>query len=869
MMKKALAWMKKYKIELLLLLLVTIICSIFLLYYGTFGTDVDWLNQHSVFPDYFRRRFYQTGQLFPSLALQLGGGENIYRGSYYGLYSPVYLLSYLLPFVKMSDYVIGVSMLNIAVSVVLMYRWLMSVDLGQKLSTWGACVYLFATPILYHSYVHCMFVSYMPFLILGLFGVKRHLEQRKSGLLIISTFLMIMTSFYFSIGGMLVLCLYAVYYYVGMQKNRIDWKALFAAGLRFAGCLVAAILMSGVLLIPTVFALQGRGSAVETQWSLSKLFIPDISLKRFVYNPNGLGLSSLFFVALFSGIFSKKIQNRVLNIGLGLILFIPVFGYLLNGGLYGKNKVFIPFIPVVIYAMLLYLREEVRLQEHHMTEVLPYIATVVLVVYVVLKKYEPAEIPEADERYILLESVALLVGFLVYYFVRKPWILVVPTLLFMMIFSVIFHLSNDKITDGEFVAEVTDRNLDRIMEQIAETDDDWYRTEQLGNGKENAANLNRIHGDRQFITSNYTSAYDKRYLDFRTKIFDLEMPFRNAVMESASRNPVFQNMMGVRYVISKHTISGWEKVGTEGEYGVYKNPYAAPIIYGTNWYLDEADYEMLAFPFNQIAFLNYAVVTNTEGCTSMGGKELEQGWKKQLTKEAFALPGMIIGGKVIKSIPSGYEIDLEEDTTVKIPLKEEASEETVYFLRFFVNNLNRTDDMKITLEGAANKVSDIRHEYYNKNTVFTYAVFAREGEKFLEITLGKGHYQILSAQAYSGKMSEIMAKELYQDPFQVDWNGTKGDYIEGTIRAGQDEKVVTSIPFDESFRVFVDGSPVETEIVNKTFLGFDIAKGEHQITIQYKAKGLNAGMIASVVGILILTIVFFLERRYYNEVRNT
>lgn len=855
-MKKIKIWTKKHKIELLLLLLVAVICSIFLLYYGTFGTDVDWLNQHSVFPDYFRRRFYQTGQFFPSLALQLGGGENIYRNSYYGLYSPVYLLSYLLPFVKMSDYVIGVSMLNIAVSVILMYRWLMSVDLGQKLSTWGACVYLFATPVLYHSYVHCMFVSYMPFLILGLFGVKRHLEQKKSGLMIISTFLMIMTSFYFSIGGMLGLCLYAVHYYVGMQKDQIDWKALFVAGMRFAGCLLIAVIMSGVLLVPTAFALQGRGDAVETGWSLSRLFVPDISLKRFVYNPNGLGLSSLFFVALFSGIFSKKIQNRVLNIELGMVLFIPLFGYLLNGGLYEKNKVFIPFIPIVIYAMLVYLRNEVRLPEHHITEVIPYIAGVVLVAYVVLKKYKPEEIFKADERYILLESVALLAGFLIYYFVRKPWILVVPTLLFMITFSVIFHLSNGLITEGDFVAEVTDRNLSNIMQQITELDGDWYRIEQLGNGKENAANLNRIHGDRQFITSNYTSAYDKRYLDFRTKIFDLEMPFRNAVMESASRNPVFQNMMGIRYVISKDEITGWEKVNTEGEYGVYKNPYAAPIIYGTNRCLGETQYDTLAFPLNQIAFLNYAITDDMPECIRENGEIPELDWEEKLTKESVVIKKETMGGADLKKVTGGYEINTEEDRTIRILLKEKASEDTVYFLRFFVNNLNRTEDMKITLERSANKISDIRHVYYNKNTVFTYAVFVKEGEKAASLTLGKGHYQILSFSAYSARMNELINKDLYQDVFHVDWDGTKGDFIKGSISARRDEKVITSIPYDENFEVLVDGKPVNTQIVNKTFLGFDLMEGDHQITIHYQAKGLIIGMIASLMGILIFILLF-------------
>ena len=66
-----------------------------------YGSNIDWGGQHYAIPDYFRKLFYETGDLFPSFAPNLGAGENMYYFSYYGLYSPVILISYLLPFVKM------------------------------------------------------------------------------------------------------------------------------------------------------------------------------------------------------------------------------------------------------------------------------------------------------------------------------------------------------------------------------------------------------------------------------------------------------------------------------------------------------------------------------------------------------------------------------------------------------------------------------------------------------------------------------------------------------------------------------------------------------------------------------------------------
>jgi len=859
------AAIRKYKTEILLVLMVALICTIFLLYYGTFGASMDWLSQHTAFPDYFRRRFYETGQLFPSLALQLGAGENIYRDSYYGLYSPVYLLSYALPFVEMSDYIIAVSMLNIAACAVLLYRFFLSVGMSEKLSVWGACIYVFATPVIYHAYVHCMFVNYMPFLILGLFGVQRHFIEKKSGLLIVSTFLMVMTSFYFSIGGMLVLTIYAVHYYILFEKEQITWKGFLAAGFKYAGCILLSVWMSAVLLLPTAHVLSGRGGDAGKKWTLLKLLIPKVSLKRFVYAENGLGLTCLVFVALLAGMFSKKLSNRVLSITLTVIFFVPVFGVLLNGGLYAKNKVFIPFIPLVIYGMLVYLREEVHKKEHHLIEFLPYAGTVLLVICSLAVRYGMKGIWNGREQMVLLECIALFFLFVAYYILQKPWILVVPTLLFMLSYSVLFHLSNGMIADEALVSEVTNRQLDQMVESVTMADTDWYRMDQLGNGKENEATLNRIHGNRQFITSNYTSTYDEGYMEFRTRIFDLEMPFRNAVMESASRNPVFQTMMGVRYVIATQEMNGLQMVQQAGDYTVYENPYAAPIIYGTNRYLDESVYDKLAFPYNQVAFTNYAVIENAPQSAFENKWDFEQKWRIRLKDEPLQIRDAVKNApadkNIVKKTRNGYTVSAKEDVKLRIPLRKKAKADTIYFLRFLVKNLKPTDDMKITVEGAANKISDIRHEYYNGNTVFSYAVYVKEGSRFVNVTLGKGRYRIENPIAYSGRMSKMRNVDLYRDAFLVDWEQTKGDVIAGSIEASNDEKMITSIPYDEGFQIFVDGKQVEKERVNKTFLGCSLLRGKHQLRIEYQAPGLYVGMIGSITGMIFCIFILYREHR--------
>ena len=72
---------------------------------NVFGSNTDWINQHTVIPEYFRTLFYETGKILPNFSLNYGAGQNIYNLSYYGFLSPIILLSYLFPFISMVNYI--------------------------------------------------------------------------------------------------------------------------------------------------------------------------------------------------------------------------------------------------------------------------------------------------------------------------------------------------------------------------------------------------------------------------------------------------------------------------------------------------------------------------------------------------------------------------------------------------------------------------------------------------------------------------------------------------------------------------------------------------------------------------------------------
>ena len=219
-----------------------------------FGANVDWISQHSVLPEYFRQQFYATGNLFPEFAANIGGGQNIYNFSYYGLYSPLILPSYFLPFVKMSDYIMAVSIFCLVADLLLFYKWLR----GNEISKGNACLtsvlFLLAGPMIFHSYNQVMFVDYMPFLILGLLGVDRYFKGKKCGLFM-----------------------------------------------------------------------------------------------HVLYQPYGIGLTTLVITVLLTGLTYCTWREKYIHIACILVMTIPLFLYVLNGGLYLRGKVLIPMLPLLCY----------------------------------------------------------------------------------------------------------------------------------------------------------------------------------------------------------------------------------------------------------------------------------------------------------------------------------------------------------------------------------------------------------------------------------------------------------------------------------------------------------------------------------------
>lgn len=848
---------------LFLALLTLCACWLFAGRHGIFGAKVDWISQHSVLPEYFRQQFYETGELFPEFAANLGGGQNIYNFSYYGLFSPVILFSYLLPSVNMGTYLMAAGIAELILSIWLFYYWLGTRGFSKEIQFWSSVIFLLAGPMVYQSCHQIMFINYMPFLCLALVGVDRHLEQRKSGLYIIGVLLMILSSFYFSIGGILVLALYGLSRYLNLHSQKFQIGSFLKESFRFLLPTATAIFISGILLFPTALALLGKRQGASAT-DIFTLFMPQIQTESFLYNGYSVGLPSLILTVIIAGFAYRKWQDRILTYSCALAFLLPLFPWILNGGLYARSKSLIPFLPLLCYMIAVYMDKQKKGEISFFHAATAHLLTLLLLCYCHFFKGQMAH-RTMEWPFILADAALMTLLFLAFWKSRRMVLMLASPALCLLLFG--WASGNYwELVDPQSYGEITDKDIGKLISQTLDEEPQLCRLEQRGPEGEKGADLNRIWDHRQWVSSIYSSSFHADYRKFWKTEFQAEEPFRNGLMQASSNDPLYQKLMGIKYIV-KNTkdegCPGYEPCGTKGNWTVYKNENAAPIAYATDRVISEQAYHSLPFPYNQIAFMKYAVVKNAP--------ETDQQWKSEI--KAWANPAKLKLPQISASKAnaayapdSSYRIQTKEDINAVGQIQDSVnSQNTLFYLQFHVKNNRPNQDVSIWVNGARNRLSARSHIYYNENTAFTYVTELEEGASGVEIVFGKGDYEIADVKCFLGdrrvlKEESNQSHALYQAKFQVDKTWTRGNVIHGKIKTQKKSWFITSIPYDSHFEVYVNGERTKNEKVNTAFLGFPVQKGENHVNIVYHAPGAKAGKALTFVGILLFGILLYAQK---------
>lgn len=828
-----------------------------------YGSQLDWENQHWVLPEYFRNRFYETGQLFPSFAAELGGGQNIYYFAYYGLYSPFLLLSYLLPFIDMRAYIIGINIIAVFAGMWLFYIWV-RMKYSHKVTFFITLLFLTGAPVIFHSHRHIMFVDYIPFLIMLLISIKSYMEGKgKLWHITVISFLLVTTSFYFSVGSFMVSGIYAIMLYIEKADGkavREHIRAAVYAVMPVVAAVAAAVLMAGILLVPTLLALMGGRQETSGGFDVSML-VPSLKGEFLLYGPYSMGLTAISVYGAIWTFFDKRKgsgANRFFAVILGVLGICPIFVYLLNGGLYLDGKVLIPFLMPALYATAPFVealftlgsrggdKENLKNEESSLKKTVVIGTAICIILFIIgLDKYERlAHIAEVIPLFICL---------CIYMKNKKPKTVLMPFGAIAVLVCIILNCTDSLVERDE--NRSNDRSSAKEMaDNIIEQEESVYRfTSNWGRW----ANPNMVltKGYRQ--VSVYSSSVNTNFKDFYLNEMYNDITYRNNAILSTSYNSLYNIYMGVKYYISKEGFVpiGYERLCEKNNISVYVNETAYPIGYATSNAVSKELYDSLTFPYNIESLLKYKVPDENALFASACNKNEDISLSVEKANVSYNV--INVNEEEVKETDNGYRVAIKEtEKARKLTLElNNPVEGKIIFVRFKVDNSlegAKSLDVSITLNGIKNKLTAADWKYHNGNYMFEYVLDGTGYTDSINAVLSPGYYEISNIECYTLDYDCLKESREALDEFYISKEKTKGDIIEGSIDVKNDGWFHISLPYDKGFCIYVDGIRTDYFTSDKDFVGFAIGKGHHDILIKYTAPGYNIGMLLSITGVLLL-----------------
>lgn len=120
---------------------------------------------------------------------------------------------------------------------------------------------------------------------------------------------------------------------------------------------------------------------------------------------------------------------------------------------------------------------------------------------------------------------------------------------------------------------------------------------------------------------------------------------------------------------------------------------------------------------------------------------------------------------------------------------------------------------------------------------------------------------------YAVSLDQSVFEKGYQallDGGVLEYTSFDESRFEGTINAGADKILYTSIPYDLGWSVYIDDVKVDPDDyiqIDQALLAVPITAGEHTIRFEYMPQGLTVGVVTMVVSILILLAILVMKKK--------
>lgn len=388
-----------------------------------------------------------------------------------------------------------------------------------------------------------------------------------------------------------------------------------------------------------------------------------------------------------------------------------------------------------------------------------------------------------------------------------------------------------------------------MTNEILEKDTSFYRFEK---------NVHRKYCDNM--------ALNVRGLSISTSTLNKETIAFLAQMGYASRshwskylggNPVNDSLLGLKYIIGGNTDNldlYYDKLDYEpitynnSEYYTYQNPYALSIAFGVDH--AAADFDMTSESSVLIRLNKLVSALNGESSTVELFRSMPI---------SVSLTNCIEG-----TVGNYYKYSAEttgSDVTVTYMFTTEQDGEVFFYLP--VDNYGREVKLKVNgiskgTYGASETCRIISLGNYKADqnlklsmTLSADVLYVRKGDP------GEKYYPAVFY--LDQKVFEEQFSKLAQTQMKVsdDWDS---ENLPGTITTKKnDQMILTTLAYDEGWKITVDGKPVEIYKALGATIAFDIAEaGDHVIEMKYRPACVIVGNVISIffTAVFILLMIF-------------
>ena len=400
-----------------------------------------------------------------------------------------------------------------------------------------------------------------------------------------------------------------------------------------------------------------------------------------------------------------------------------------------------------------------------------------------------------------------------------------------------------------------------LTTEIAEHDEDFYRFEK---------NVYRKYCDNMALNirglSNSTSTLNKETINF---LANMGYSSKSHWSEYHGGNPVSDSLLGLRYIIGNedHGLDLYydhtdmtEITYNNTKYRAYYNKYALSIAYAVGDGVRDIKMDSYSSPMFRLNDMIGAMV----------GSESSVDVFKTIDY-SVSLNNCIEGtqGAYYKYYPevSG------SDCKVLYTFTAARDGEVFFFLPCDIYGR----EVKLSLSGVING------KYYNSKSMGTFngsettrilslGEFKAGDEAVLEIKLtgdvlyvkkGSGSEKYYDALYYIDMAAfKESIDTLSEHQFKVD-AGWSEDDMKGTLTTAADgQMILTTLPYDEGWKVIVDGKNIETFETLDALVAFRIDNaGDHIVRLLYRPICFTLGLTVSIASLILFILVIIFEKQ--------